>query len=110
MSETLDLDKLRRALEFTHMLTKRDLEHKTIFELLASAGEELGELARELKIAHKTYGNTYKTPDEGPKAEAVDLLICALSIFYGEGGTDSELIDLLHKKLNKWFSTPERTT
>jgi hypothetical protein len=36
------------------------------------------------------------------KAEAVDLAICGLALFFGRGGDLSELVMLLHKKLDKW--------
>ena len=91
-------------------LTMRDMDHKTIFELLASAGEELGELSRELKIAHKTFGNSHKKPDEGTKAESVDLAIVALAIFYAEGGTHDELVELMCKKLAKWNENASKSS
>ena len=69
-------------LEKISRLTVIDLENKSHFELLASTTEELGELSRELKIHYKTYGNTYKKPDEGPKTEAIDLMICAYCHYY----------------------------
>lgn len=99
---------LALALKRIRQLTEVDLQNKTIFELFTSAAEELGELGCELKIAHETYGATYKEPGEGPKAEAVDLAICALAVFYGEGGNDDELVEILHHKLDKWSETGKR--
>lgn len=96
------ISSLTGAVERICELTLKDLQNKTVFELLASASEELGELSRELKIAHRTHGNSDKVADEGPRAEATDLAICALALYYAEGGTVEELEALLHNKLNKW--------
>ncbi len=87
-------------------LAARDLRHKGVFELLASASEELGELSRELLIEESVYGNAYKSGDEGSKAEAIDLAICALAIYFGRGGSGGELATTLHKKLDKWQANP----
>lgn len=86
-------------------LVGRELKHKTIFQLLASASEELGELSRELLIEDKVFGNTYKRGDEGSKAEAIDLAICALALYFGRDGSgEQDLATTLHKKLDKWQS------
>jgi hypothetical protein len=90
------------ALERIRALTAKELRRKGIFQLFASAAEELGELSRELLIEEKTFGNTYKPGDEGTRAEAVDLAICALALFYGRGGQHEDLGRLLHQKLDKW--------
>ena len=72
----------RKIVERIRELTLNDMKHKTRTELLASPAEELGELARELKIEFKTYGNGYKVADEGSKAEAVDLFIGAACLYF----------------------------
>ena len=59
-------------------LTDEDMKQKTPIQLYLSAVEELGELTREIKIEEKVPGNAHKQPDEGSKAEAVDLFICAV--------------------------------
>lgn len=71
-------------LERIEELTKIDIQNKTLIELLACPAEELGELARELKIEFKTFGNSYKKPDEGSKAESCDLFIGAACMFFAE--------------------------
>ena len=83
-------------------ITLKDCKRKTIFELLTSTTEEIGELARELLIEECSFGNNYKSVDEGSKAEAVDLLICAAAIFFARGGNIEELEGTLNKKLSKW--------
>lgn len=83
-------------------LTRLDLQNKTVFELMTSAVEEIGEFARELKIESGTFGNQHKAPDEGTQAEAVDLCICALALYFARGGTLQGLEPLMQKKLDKW--------
>lgn len=69
-------------------LVKIDQEHKTVPQLYASLFEELGELARELKIEEKVFGNFHKAPGkDGSKGEAVDLFICANIILHTDNGT-----------------------
>lgn len=65
-------------------LTDKEMGKKTINQLLAAPAEELGELARELKIEHKVYGNEYKRPDEGVKAESVDLFIAGMAMYFAD--------------------------
>lgn len=77
-------------LERIEALTKIDIKHKTLIELLACPAEELGELARELKIEFKTFGNSYKKPDEGSKAESCDLFIGAACMFFATEVTKEE--------------------
>lgn len=72
---------LDKIFERIDVLTQRDLQHKTLIQLYASLAEEVGELARELKIHHKVYGNTYKQPDEGIKGESVDVFISAYCMY-----------------------------
>lgn len=82
--ETSVVDEIQR-------LTRIDLQHKTYDHLFASTVEELGELSRELKIAHKVYGNTYKLPDEGVKGEVVDVYICAFCLYFASGRVDEQI-------------------
>lgn len=92
------IDSLQKLKELTDV----DLENRSIFSLLASATEELGELSRELKIEEGEFGNTYKESDEGSRLESVDLTICALSIYFARGGSIESLAEDMNGKLAKW--------
>jgi len=92
---------LKRELKRIKVLSLPDA--KTIYELLASASEELGEVARALLIEDGIKGNP-ENLKESSKSEAVDLTICALAIFYARGGKHKELIKILKAKLDKWES------
>ena len=71
---------MKEIIEKIKELTANDLKHKTKEELFLSLIEEIGELSKEILIAEKVYGNTYKKPDEGPTGESVDLFICAIAM------------------------------
>ncbi|RDJ35106.1 MAG: hypothetical protein DWQ19_09740 [Crenarchaeota archaeon] len=82
-----------------------DKQYKSDGEMLASVYEEFGELARELKIEEKVFGNSHKSPDEGSKGEAVDLFICSYIVDdvrekYGIMMTNSFHWDDKYKKAN----------
>jgi len=74
--------------------TGHDLDY-----LFANAIEEMGEYAAA-KTVEKGIKN--KPLKETSKQEAVDVIICALSLFYGAGGTNEELAEYGMKKLDKW--------
>ena len=89
-----------KFLSHTRKITLADLEvgHGKNY-LLRNTMEELGEYCAAVTI---TKGIKKKPLKETPQQEAVDLIICALSLFYAEGGTDEELAEYGLKKLKKW--------
>lgn len=87
--------------------TQIDLKHKSIWELFASAVEELGEVSQELTIEEKTFGHNHKKIKEGSKVESVDLLICALAMFFAKGGTIEQLVEIGNLKMDKWKETQD---
>jgi NTP pyrophosphatase (non-canonical NTP hydrolase) len=77
------------------------------YTVLASATEELGELAQEIRIAN---GHSYKEEGkDGIVGEAIDVIACALDLIYitNPNITCSELNDMLAKKCAKWLSNTE---
>lgn len=74
-----DLQKLNnRILE----ITIKDINYKTTDQLLMSLFEEIGELATEIKIENKVFGNAHKITEEGTIGESIDVYICCMSLFY----------------------------
>lgn len=69
--------------------------------LFLNTVEELGEYA-----AAKTVERGIKDKDlkESSLVEAVDLIICSLSLFFLNGGTVEDLCKIGNHKLNKWES------
>jgi NTP pyrophosphatase (non-canonical NTP hydrolase) len=61
--------------------------------------EEVGEFAKALTVEQ---GLKKKHIDESSMHEAVDVVICALALFYARGGTNEELSRYGLKKLVKW--------
>ena len=96
------MTKMDKFLKRIEDATEKDLENKSIWHLFGSAAEELGELSAEMMIEDNVFGHAHKQVDEGSKAEAVDLTICALALFFARGGTVKELVDIGHRKLDKW--------
>lgn len=91
---------ITKFLDRVSYITYRDLEKNHSKDLLfTNTVEELGEYA-----AAKTIEGGYKNKDlkEDALTEAVDLVICALSLFYCEGGTTEQLCEIGQKKLDKW--------
>ena len=71
----------------------------TIDGLLNNTIEELGEYAGALTVEK---GLKNKTLKESSMHEAVDLLICAFSLFKASGGTIEEFKSYGQIKLDKW--------
>lgn len=81
-------------------ITKQDLASgETMDQMFFHTAEELGEYAAAVTIEK---GVKNKPLAESSKSEAVDLTICALSLFFGQGGTLEELVEIGEKKLDKW--------
>lgn len=69
--------------------------------LLRNTMEELGEYCSAVTIENKIKDKPLK---ESSRQEAVDVIICALSLFYASGGQDKELEEYGLLKLKKWES------
>lgn len=88
--------------------TLRDLEKNHDINLLfKNLVEEVGEFAKALTIEQ---GLKKKPLEESSMHEAVDVVICALAIFYARGGNDEELASYGLKKLAKWNDRLEDET
>jgi NTP pyrophosphatase (non-canonical NTP hydrolase) len=61
--------------------------------------EEIGEFAAAVTIEK---GEKNKKCGESSISEAVDVVICALSLLYVQGGTTDDFITIAKKKLKKW--------
>lgn len=71
--------------------------------VLASITEEVGELAREIEIAH---GISYKeSGPDGVIGEALDMIASGLDVIYLERPdiTERELVELVRPKMKKWI-------
>lgn len=81
-------------------ITQADLDMNHSEELLfANTVEELGEYAAA-KTVEK--GVKKKKLKESSLVESVDLVICALSLFFANGGKMTDLCNIGQEKLNKW--------
>lgn len=91
---------IERFLNRTRKITLADLAigHNTDY-LLRNTMEELGEYSAALTIES---GIKQKPLKESSRQEAIDVIICALSLFYASGGENKELAEYGMTKLNKW--------
>lgn len=81
-------------------ITKADLDkNHSIDVLFANTVEELGEYAAARTVEK---GVKKKKLKEDSTVEAVDLIICSLSLFFANGGTMQDLCKIGQEKLNKW--------
>lgn len=88
-------------------LTRKQLKDPTEskYTILAHTCEELGEASRAMCIEDSSRLKKHKQLDEPAKSECVDLAICAISLFYANGGTTKEFEMIASTKLNKWDNT-----
>jgi len=84
----------------TAVITQKDLEKNHSEDVLfKNTVEELGEYAAA-KTVEK--GVKKKKLKESSLVEAVDLIICSLSLFFANGGKIEDLCKIGQEKLNKW--------
>lgn len=91
-------------LEKTKEVTMNDLKAgHDVEDLIRNTVEEFGEFGAAVSIedGHKPHKNVADLK-ESSEEEAIDLIICALSLFYVRGGTNEKLLSYGWKKLNKW--------
>jgi hypothetical protein len=82
------------------LITQSDLDKNHSVDLLfANTVEELGEYAAARTVEK---GVKKKKLKESSTVEAVDLIICSLSLFFANGGTMEDLCNIGQEKLNKW--------
>lgn len=90
---------------FDFLVRNKSITHKDLAKnhsedlLFANTVEELGEYAAA-KTVEK--GIKKKKLKESSLVEAVDLVICSLSLFFANGGTIEQLSEIGQEKLNKW--------
>ncbi|MBS0651987.1 MAG: hypothetical protein JSR39_00510 [Verrucomicrobia bacterium] len=81
-------------------------EKKTLLERMVKLQEEAGELANEVLIIQKASGSERKkSQKKGIRNEAIDVVLVALSIYFQQGTTLSDLEEDLKLKAQKWKKT-----
>lgn len=93
-----------KHIEKISSLTKEQLKHpeENINTIILHTNEELGEFCTAVCVEDGSSVKKYKTIDENSKSEAIDLIICAFSLYFARGGTVKEMDSLFSKKINKW--------
>ena len=89
-----------RIKELTEFQLAQGQDHK---DIVIHTNEELGEFCTAMAIEDGDVTKKYKDkPKETSAYEAVDVTICALSLFYARGGTKAQFEYAVSQKLNKW--------
>jgi len=80
-------------------------EPKTIEQMALKLSEEVGETSQAVLSYLKASGSDYKKLGiDDVKEECVDVILVALSLFYKLSENETELHELISKKLEKWQS------
>ena len=79
-------------------------EPKTLEQMALKLSEESGEVAQAVLSYTKASGNQYKQLTTSDiKEECIDTLLVSLALYYKlADDPDTELPDLLNKKITKW--------
>lgn len=88
-------------LNYIRHLSKKD--KKTLSQKALKAAEEVGELARCVLPYDNAYATTHRFIErEQILEEAVDTMLCAMSVAYDLDFTDEEIDEMLLRKSEKW--------
>lgn len=88
-------------LNYIRTLTKSD--KKTLSQKALKTAEEVGELAKVVLPYDNAYATNHRFVErEKILEEAVDTMLCALSIAYELNFTDDEVDEMLMRKAEKW--------
>lgn len=91
---------LRNLLHNVQATTDLDMQlHGGTDDLIRNTGEEFGEYCAAVTIE---IGRKKKELREPSKMEAVDLILCAFSLYFASGGTPLEFEADARAKLAKW--------
>jgi hypothetical protein len=91
---------LLQLFQKTAQIVNADLANgRHIDSLIRSAGEEFGEVCRAISIES---GQKSGSLAESSRSEAIDLLICAVAIYFAKAGRLPELVRIMDEKLSKW--------
>lgn len=95
---------LKKQFDKIQELTEIQLQNpeESVYTVLAHTNEELGEFCTAICVEDGAKVKGYKTLDESSSDEAVDVVICALSLFFARGGTIDQFNAVCDKKLPKW--------
>lgn len=88
-------------LKYVRHLSKQD--RKTLSQKTLKVGEEFGELAKAALPFDNAYATTHRFVErEQILEEAVDTVLCALSVAYDLDFTDEEIDEMFDHKAEKW--------
>ena len=97
---------MQEILERIKYLSEEQLKNpkESVYTIVAHLLEELGEFSTAICIEDGSDVKGYKKLDESSTEEAMDVLICVLSMYYARGGKTEDIATYVEKKLDKWES------
>jgi NTP pyrophosphatase (non-canonical NTP hydrolase) len=104
VEQEINIDRFAKALERIKALSFEQLKdpNENSYTILAHTMEELGEFSTALCIEDNSAVKGYKQLEESASQEAIDVMICAMSLYYSRGGKTEDVVSYLNKKLDKW--------
>lgn len=88
-------------LAYARLLAQRD--KKTLSQKALKSAEEVGEMAKKILAFENAPGSTHRfVARRDVLEEAVDTLLCALSVAYDLEATDEEIEEMMLLKAQKW--------
>lgn len=97
---------MKEILERIKTLTEDQLKNPSedSYKILAHTMEEIGEFSTAMCVEDGSDVKGYKELDESSSQEALDVIICAVSLYYSRGGKTEDMEAYLNMKLDKWES------
>lgn len=94
----------KTVIDASKKVDELEKERRTPYDVLASLQEEVGELAKEVRIR---FGSSYKEPDrDGIVGEVCDCISCLIDLIYvvEPDITEERMKDILKFKMTKWVA------
>lgn len=90
-----------KTLAYIRHLSKQD--HKTLSQKALKTVEEVGDLAKVILPFDNAPGTRHRfVARERILEEAIDTVLCSLSIAYDLDFTDDEVLEMMERKVDKW--------
>jgi NTP pyrophosphatase (non-canonical NTP hydrolase) len=97
----------KKTVDYIKTLTKQD--KKNLSQKALKVSEEVGELARTILPFESAHGTTHRFVDkEAILEEVIDTMLTSISIAYDIGASDTDIEDMLNRKITKWADLQQR--
>jgi NTP pyrophosphatase (non-canonical NTP hydrolase) len=99
-----------KFIEVIKELTDNQMKYENVKDLMLNFNEEYGEFSTAVGVEDGTINKVYKqgTLKEDSRQEAIDVVICALSLYFARGGDIKYLFKYGAHKLSKWATAQKK--